>query len=235
MTTPIIDAAAFAERNGLVFHDISLLQQALTHRSYLNEDKSADGHNERLEFLGDAVLELVVTDYLYRNHDNPEGDLTAWRASLVNTEMLAVVADGLGMDEALRMSKGEAKDDNRRARRHLLANAVEAVIGAAYLDRGYEAARDFVLAHVVTHLGEVLEKKLYRDAKSFFQESAQRHRATTPHYAIIEQTGPDHDRQFVVGAYIGSELAATGTGRSKQEAQRAAAEAALAALGWDKR
>ncbi len=224
----------FAQQIGVDFTDNGILEQALTHRSYLNEDRTYKrGHNERLEFLGDAVLELVVTDYLFRNYDNPEGELTAWRASLVNTDMLARVAQDLGINDLLRMSKGEARDTNSRARHHLLANTVEAIIGAIYLDQGYDVARAFILKHVVIYLGDVLEKKLYRDPKSYFQEQAQKHYSTTPHYDVIDEAGPDHDKSFVVGAYIGDELVAKGTGRSKQEAQRSAAEAALLAKDWN--
>lgn len=223
----------FADQIGVVFTDAGLLEQAMTHRSYLNEDRDyTRGHNERLEFLGDAVLELVVTDYLYHNHDNPEGELTAWRASLVNTDMLARVANDLGVNGLLRMSKGEAQDDNSRARHHLLANTIEAIIGALYLDQGYDAARSFILKNIVIYLDEVLAKKLYRDPKSFFQEQAQKHRGTTPHYDVLEEAGPDHEKRFVVGAFIGEELIAKGEGRSKQDAQRTAAEAALAAMQW---
>ncbi len=223
----------FAQHIDVTFNDIALLEQALTHRSYLNEDRSyKNGHNERLEFLGDAVLELVVTDYLYHNYDNPEGELTRWRASLVNTDMLARVAKELGVNDILRMSKGEAQDTNSRARHHILANTIEAIIGAIYLDQGYAAARSFILKKIVIHLEEVLTKKLYRDPKSYFQEQAQKHKNITPHYDVLETTGPDHDKSFVVGAYIGEELIAKGTGRSKQDAQRAAAQAALDAMQW---
>ncbi len=223
----------FAEQIEVEFKDGGLLEQALTHRSYLNEDRSYKrGHNERLEFLGDAVLELVVTDYLYHNHDNPEGEMTAWRASLVNTDMLARVANELGVNDLLRMSKGEAQDSNSRARHHLLANTVEAIIGAIYIDQGYDKARSFILKNIVIHLDEVLAKKLYRDAKSYFQEQAQKHRSLTPHYDVLEETGPDHDKRFVVGAYVGEEMIAKGSGRSKQDAQRSAAEAALTTMGW---
>ncbi len=223
----------FAQRIGVAFDDKGLLEQALTHRSYLNEDRTYKrGHNERLEFLGDAVLELIVTDYLYTHYNNPEGELTAWRASLVNTDMLARVAQELGVNDILRMSKGEAQDSNSRARHHILANAVEAIIGAIYRDQGYDAARSFILNHIIVHLDEVIENKLYRDPKSYFQEQAQKHRRTTPHYEVLDESGPDHDKNFIVGAYIGNDLIAKGAGRSKQEAQRTAAQAALDTMQW---
>jgi len=222
----------FADKIGITFDDITLIQQALTHRSYLNEhrDYSLD-HNERLEFLGDAVLELVVTRYLYDNYSNPEGELTSWRAALVCGEMLAKVSQALGVDEYLLMSRGEAKDTGR-ARQYLLANACESIIGAIYLDQGYDAAKDFITKNIIVHIDEVLKEKLYLDPKSHFQEMAQEKENTTPSYREISETGPDHDKHFVVGAYIGSELVAQGEGKSKQEAQREAARAALKEKGW---
>ncbi len=223
----------FAASLGVTFRNIQYLERALTHRSYLNENRTYDGgHNERLEFLGDAVLELVVTEYLYHHYDNPEGELTAWRAALVNTDMLARVATDMNVASVLRMGRGEAKGDNRRARHHILANTVEAIIGALYLDQGYDAAKAFITQYVLVYLDEVLRKKLYRDPKSYFQEQAQRHRGITPHYDILREEGPDHARQFVAGAFIGEEMIAQGTGQSKQEAQRAAALAALEKMGW---
>ncbi len=224
-----------SKKIGVVFNDIALLQQALTHRSYLNEHRSYKlEHNERLEFLGDAVLELVVTEYLYKNYPNPEGELTNWRAALVNGEMLAKISKKLGVEEFLLMSKGEAKDLGK-ARMYLLANAFEAIIGSIYLDqkeRGYDAAKDFILKNVVSELPEIIEKRLYMDPKSWFQEKAQEETGITPSYRVVEESGPDHDKRFIVGVYLNDKLIATGEGLSKQEAQRNAAAAGLETKGW---
>ncbi|HPX94595.1 MAG TPA: ribonuclease III [Candidatus Moranbacteria bacterium] len=223
---------ALAKKIGVKFKNIELLKQAVTHRSYLNENRSYKlDHNERLEFLGDAVLELIVTEHLYKNYDNPEGELTSWRSALVNGEMLALIATELDVEKHLLMSRGEAKDTGR-ARQYLLANALEAIIGAIYLDQGYEVAKKFVLENVVTKLKEVLEKKLYLDPKSFFQEKAQEAEKITPSYRVMEEWGPDHDKHFIVGVYLGEELVAEGEGNSKQEAQREAARNGLEAKGW---
>ncbi len=224
----------FARNLKVNFRKLDLLKVALTHRSYLNEHPEYKlGHNERLEFLGDAVLELVVTDYLYRNYKNPEGELTAWRAALVNTDMLSRVASGLGVNEILRMGRGEARDAESRARHHLLANTLEAIIGAIYLDQGYIAAKKFIERNVISNLDEILAAKSWRDPKSHFQEEAQKHLGITPHYELIKQEGPDHGRVFTVGAYLGKDLVCTGTGSSKQEAQRDAARKAVKKKGWD--
>ena len=225
-----------AKKIGVKFNDLNLLEQAVTHRSYLNEHRDYKlEHNERLEFLGDAVLELVVTEHLYNNYpSNPEGEMTNWRAALVNGEMLAIISRELGVEEHLKMSRGEAKDTGR-ARQYLLANAFEAITGAIYLDqktKGYAVCRKFILKYVVTKLPNIIEKKLYLDAKSRFQEEAQERSGLTPSYRVLEETGPDHDKKFVVGAYIGEDLAAKGEGLSKQEAQRNAAEKALEEKGW---
>jgi len=215
------------------FKDINLLQQALTHRSYLNEHRDYKlEHNERLEFLGDAVLELVVTEYLYNNYKNPEGELTSWRAALVNGENLAIISKKLGVEEFLMMSKGEAKDTGR-ARQYLMANAMEAIIGAIYLDRGYDKAKDFILKNVVVSLDSVLENKSYMDPKSYFQERSQDVVKVTPMYKVLEEKGPDHDKHFVVGVFLNDELVAKGEGNSKQEAQREAAKNGLEAKGWE--
>ncbi|KKW06274.1 MAG: Ribonuclease 3 [Candidatus Moranbacteria bacterium GW2011_GWE1_49_15] len=223
---------SLAKRIGVEFTDQSLLQQAVTHRSFLNENRDYKlDHNERLEFLGDAVLELIVTEYLYKNYANPEGELTAWRSSLVNGEMLASIAKGLGVEDFLMMSKGEAKDTGR-ARQYLLANAMEAIIGAIYIDHGYDEAKKFVLENVVVKLDEILEKKLYLDPKSYFQEKSQENEKITPSYRVVKEWGPDHDRHFIVGVYLGDELIAKGEGTSKQEAQREAAKNGLDAKGW---
>lgn len=223
---------SLAKKIGVSFKEISLLQQAVTHRSYLNENRSYElDHNERLEFLGDAVLELIVTEYLYGNFSNPEGELTSWRSALVNGEMLAKVAQEIGVEKYLMMSRGEAKDVGR-ARQYLLANALEAIIGAIYLDQGYEIAKKFVLSKVVVNLKEILEKKLYLDPKSYFQEKAQESNKLTPSYRVMKEWGPDHDKHFVVGVFLGSDLVAEGEGNSKQEAQREAARIGLEAKGW---
>lgn len=221
-----------AKKIGVKLDNIELLKQAVTHRSYLNENRSYElDHNERLEFLGDAVLELIITEHLYNNYENPEGELTSWRSALVNGEMLAKVASGLGVEKYLLMSRGEAKDTGR-ARQYLLANALEAIIGAIYLDQGYEVAKKFVLENVAIKLNEILEKKLYLDPKSFFQEKAQENSKVTPSYRVTKEWGPDHDKHFIVGVYLGEELVAEGEGNSKQEAQREAARKGLEAKNW---
>jgi ribonuclease-3 len=223
---------SLAEKIGVKFDKIELLQQAVTHRSYLNENRNYElDHNERLEFLGDAVLELIVTKYLYNKFTNPEGELTSWRSSLVNGEMLSKIAKNIGVEKYLLMSRGEAKDKGR-ARQYLLANAMEAIIGAIYLDQGYEQAEKFVIREVVVELSEILDKKLYLDPKSFFQEKAQENNKLTPSYRVIKEWGPDHDKHFIVGVYLGSELVAEGEGNSKQEAQREAARLGLESKNW---
>lgn len=215
------------------FGDKRLLLSAVTHRSYLNEHREAtQDHNERLEFLGDAVLELVVTDYLYRKYpEKPEGELTAVRAALVNTVSLSESAQKMGLNEFLLMSKGEAKDTGR-ARQYILANAFEAVIGAIYLDLGYDEARRFIGDQLFQKTDKIVEKRLWQDAKSRFQELSQDKVSITPTYELISQVGPDHDRTFTVGVYLRSEKIAEGQGRSKQEAEQDAAENAIEAKEW---
>jgi len=214
------------------FKNIDLLRTAVTHRSYINEHRSYKlDHNERLEFLGDAVLELVVTDYLYLNFPNPEGELTNWRAALVNKDMLSKVSRELGVEVFLQMSRGEAKDTGR-AREYLLANAFEAITGAIYLDQGYGAAEKFIKENILSRLEEVIKSKAYIDPKSNFQEEAQARVGITPSYRVISESGPDHDKKFVVGVYLGDEEVAQGEGNSKQQAQREAAKAGLEAKGW---
>ncbi|MFA5076741.1 MAG: ribonuclease III [Patescibacteria group bacterium] len=223
----------FEEKNELKFNDLNLLRQALVHRSYLNENPDFElDHNERLEFLGDAVLELIVTQYLYNNYPNPEGELTNWRASLVNAKMLAKIAKGLDIDSYLYLSRGESKDGNSKAREYILANAFEALIGALYLDQGYDQTKNFIAKKLLPELPYILENQLYKDPKSLFQEIAQEKIGITPHYEVLEETGPDHSRHFVVGIYIEKELIAKGEGSSKQEAQEQAARAGLVAKGW---
>ncbi len=219
---------------GFVFEDKDLLRQALVHRSYLNEHRDFElDHNERMEFLGDAVLELVSTEYLYNNFSNPEGELTNFRSALVNGKMLARVADEIGLGEYLLMSRGEERDTGK-ARQYLLANAFEAVTGAIYLDKGYDAAKKFITDNVLVHMDDVLEDKLYRDPKSQFQEKAQEDVGITPAYRVEKEWGPDHDRHFIVGIYLDKEKVAEGEGTSKQAAQRKAAEKGLEVKGWDK-
>ncbi|KKU13128.1 MAG: Ribonuclease 3 [Parcubacteria group bacterium GW2011_GWC2_45_7] len=212
----------------VTFKNQDLLKQALVHRSYLNENPAFHlPNNERLEFLGDAVLELVVTEYIYANYPNPEGELTNWRAALVNAKMLSEVASDLELEDFLFLSRGESKDSGSKARQIILANAFEAVVGAIYLDRGIESCREFIKREVLTKLPHIIEYGLYVDAKSHFQELVQDKLAITPNYKVLEEKGPDHAKWFKIGAYIGESLVATGEGASKQEAQMAAAEAAL--------
>lgn len=215
------------EKLGFEYKDINLLITALTHRSYVNEHKkSVSEHNERLEFLGDAVLELSVTDYLFRNFSEPEGILTSWRASLVRTESIGDAGDKLGYEKLLRMSKGE-RNGSLRARQQILANAFEAVIGSIYLERGYSDADAFIKKHILSKLDGILESGSWRDPKSHLQEVSQRIDSQTPVYKVLEETGPDHDKTFVLGVFIGSILMGQGTGPSKQAAQQEAARAAL--------
>jgi len=215
------------------FNDKDLLKQSLVHRSYLNENPGFNlKDNERLEFLGDAVLEMVVTQYLYDNYPNPEGELTNWRASLVNSKMLAKVANQLKLNNDLLLSKGESKDVGR-ARQYILANAVEALIGAIYLDQGYEKSCEFIKREIIKELPEIIEKKLYHDPKSLFQEKAQEKTGITPSYEVIREWGPDHAKNFIIGVYLGEKLIAQGQGISKQEAQEKAAMAGLKKKKWN--
>lgn len=219
---------------GFKFKDENLLKQALVHRSYLNENPSFEtGHNERLEFLGDAVLELVVTEFLYLKFtDRPEGDLTSWRASLVNSKMLYEITPALGIEEFLYLSKGEARDKNKKSRQFILADAVEAIIGAVYLDQGMVVAKKFIVENIISQLDKILTNQTFLDPKSYFQEKAQETRAITPHYEILKEEGPDHDKIFTVGLYLGEELICEGQGSSKQEAQVQAAAAGIKKLNW---
>ncbi len=212
---------------GFEFTDIQLLITALTHRSYVNEHKkSVSEHNERLEFLGDAVLELVVTDFLFKNYKEPEGILTSWRAALVRTESIGAAGDKLGYEPLVRMSRGE-KQGSDRARQQILANAFEAVIGAIYLERGYDDAAVFIHTHITSKLDAILQAGTWRDAKSHLQEVSQRFDNQTPQYRVIEEVGPDHDKVFTLGVYVKDTLLGKGSGPSKQVAQQAAAQAAL--------
>jgi ribonuclease-3 len=229
------DFKTFAKQLGVNFLDIGLLKTACTHRSYLNEVKSAKiEHNERLEFLGDAVLELVVTDFLYKKYPKKnEGDLTAYRSALVNTNSLSRVADHIGINEYLILSKGEAKDTGR-ARAIILADAVEAIIGAVYLDQGYETAEAFIARSILEFIKieDIISNKLWLDAKSRFQERAQEVVGQTPIYKTVKETGPDHDKQFTIGVFIGDTQVALGMGPSKNEAEQKAAEKAIEVKGW---
>ncbi|OHA00358.1 MAG: ribonuclease III [Candidatus Sungbacteria bacterium RIFCSPHIGHO2_02_FULL_47_11] len=227
------DPTQFEEKLALKFNNKDLLQQALTHRSYLNERPSfCLGHNERLEFLGDAVLELVVTEELYgRFPEKPEGELTSFRAALVNSKMLSDVSVDLGINEFLLLSRGEAKDTGR-ARQFILANAFEALVGAIYLDQGYGAASSFIKRVLLGRLDEVLDKKLYKDPKSLFQEEAQERVGITPNYEVVNDWGPDHDKHFIVGVFLGKEKVAEGEGPSKQLAQEEAARNGLNTKNW---
>lgn len=224
---------AFAAKIGVAFADIALLREAFTHRSYLNEHRGTEmRHNERLEFLGDAVLELVITDYLFHKcPDEPEGKMTAYRSALVNTNSIAESAVEWGMNEYLLLSKGEAKDTGR-ARQYILANTFEAVIGAIYLDQKYDAAKGFIERSLFQKLDGIIAGRTWQDAKSRFQEAAQERVGITPSYSVEKESGPDHDKKFVVGVYVGSECVATGEGRSKQDAEQAAAQAALERKKW---
>lgn len=215
------------------FKDDQLLRQAMVHRSYLNENPDFPlGHNERLEYLGDAVLELVVSDYLYHHYPNPEGDLTNWRASLVNAKSLSAVAKDLNLDEWLMLSRGESKDRDSKARQNIHANTIEAIIGALYLDGGIAAAQKFITDRILIKLPNILEQQLYIDPKSRFQEMSQEIIGVTPSYKVLKEWGPDHEKRFLVGIYLGDEQVATGEGQSKQEAQVAAAYQGLIAKGW---
>lgn len=222
------------KRFGVSFHNKELLREALTHRSYVNEDPSWPvGHNERLEFLGDAVLELVVTEFLFGKFPaSPEGELTGLRAALVNTDMLFQRAFEIGLNDVLLLSHGEAKDTGR-ARQYLLANAFEALIGALYLDQGYGAAKEFLARVLFPQIDNVLKNRLWKDAKSSFQEEAQERVGVTPSYQVLREWGPDHAKHFVIGVFLGDEKIAEGEGASKQEAETAAATNALEVKGWE--
>ncbi len=227
------DFSQFEKKVGINFHNKKLLKEAFTHRSYINENRKCGWfHNERLEFLGDAVLELVATDYLfYKYPESAEGELTSYRAALVNTQSISEGASLWGMNEYLLLSKGEAKDVGK-ARHFILANTFEAVIGAIYLDQGYETAQDFIAKSLFHKTDEMVKKELWKDAKSRFQEKAQEIVEITPSYSIQKEVGPDHDKQFTVGVFIGDEKVAEGVGMSKQEAEQKAAQKALEIKGW---
>jgi len=234
MTQDNKDFSQLEEKIGITFNNKDLLEQAVVHRSYLNENPDFHlGNNERLEFLGDAVLEIIVTEYLYYNFpDKGEGELTNFRASLVNTHLLAMVAREIDLENFLYLSKGEAKDRNEKAKRSIFADTIEAIVGAIYLDQGKASAEKFIREKIVEKLDHILENKLYLDSKSKFQEKAQEKYGITPHYKVLEETGPDHDKTFKIGLYLGEKMVASATGSSKQEAQINAAEEGLKKENW---
>ena len=229
----MIDFKEFEKKTKIVFKDKNLLKQAFIHRSYINENTNTGlSHNERLEFLGDAVLELSVTDFLYKKYPGyTEGELTALRSSLVNAIIVSEIATKVGMNDFLLLSKGESKD-NGKARQYILANTFEAYIGAVYLDQGYDMADKFITKYLLPEIDEIVSKKLWRDAKSLVQEKAQEFVGFTPSYKVLHEVGPDHDKHFTVGINFGGELIAEGKGKSKQEAEQKAAEAALKLKDW---
>jgi ribonuclease III len=223
----------FEKKIGIEFIDNDLLQQAFIHRSFINENyRTGLAHNERLEFLGDAVLELSVTDFLFRKFKNKqEGELTAHRAALVNAVTLSEVATDLGINEYLYLSKGESKDTGR-ARQSILADAFEAIVGAIYMEKGYESADKFIQKFLLVRLDEVISRGLLKDAKSKVQEKSQDIYGVTPMYKVVRETGPDHDKKFIIAIYFGTEKVAEGDGKSKQEGEQMAAQRAIEAKGW---
>ncbi len=227
------DFTPFEDSIGISFTNKDILKHAFIHRSYINENpKSGLEHNERLEFLGDAVIELVVTDYLFRTYPtHHEGDLTAYRSALVNAVIMGEVARDLGMNDYLLLSKGEQKDTGR-ARQTILANAYESFVGALYLDQGYTVCDTFVSRTLLSKLDDIIKNKSWKDAKSQIQEEAQERLGVTPAYRVVAETGPDHDKYFTIGVFFGEKKIAEGKGRSKQEGEQAAALAALEAKGW---
>lgn len=229
----MIDFTEFEKKTKIVFKDKDLLKQAFIHRSYINENpKTGMAHNERLEFLGDAVLELIVTDFLYKKFPTyTEGELTALRSALVNAVIISEVATAVGMNDFLLLSKGETKDKGK-ARQYILANTYEAYIGAMYLDQGYDMVDKFIHQTLLPKTDEIVNKKLWRDAKSLIQEKAQEYVSVTPAYKVLSEAGPDHDKHFTVGVYFGKDLIADGKGKSKQEAEQKAAENALKLKNW---
>ncbi|MCK5059807.1 MAG: ribonuclease III [Candidatus Pacebacteria bacterium] len=229
----MIDFSKFEEKVGISFKDKGLLTQAFVHRSYINENKDAGlDHNERLEFLGDAVLELITTEHLFSVYkQKPEGELTSYRAALVNAQTLSQVGTNLGINDFLLLSRGEAKDTGR-ARQYIIANTIEALIGALYLDQGYESAQKFVTSHIFPLIEELIEQKGFVDSKSLFQEKAQEEDGITPSYKVIKESGPDHDKDFVVGVFLNDKKIASGEGSSKQSAEQDAAKNALVKKGW---
>jgi ribonuclease-3 len=227
------DFVRFEEISGITFKNKELLKRAFTHRSYLNENRDSESsHNERLEFLGDAVLELMVTEYLFEKYpDSNEGDLTAYRASLVNAITLSEAAQKINVNDFLLLSKGETKDTGK-ARQYILANTMEAIIGAIYLDQGYDSAKYFISKNLFHLIDKIVAEKSWIDAKSKFQEKAQEKESLTPMYKSLKEEGPDHDKKFTIGVYLDKDLIAEGVGMSKQEAEQEAARKALEVKGW---
>ncbi len=229
------DLQDFQNSLGIKFDDENLLKRAFIHRSYLNEHPNLKlEHNERLEFLGDAVVELIITDYLYKNFKDPEGKLTSWRAALVNSDMMSEISERIKIGDFLMLSRGEARD-TERARQYILADALEALIGALYLDRGYQECEKFVHKYIIPELPKIIAEKKYMDDKSYFQEKAQEETGITPCYQVLKEWGPDHARHFGVGVFLKEDLIGEGEGLSKQEAEQKAAGKALAKMGWDKK
>lgn len=229
----MIKFSDFEKKTKITFKDKDLLEQAFIHRSYINENpKTKLSHNERLEFLGDAVLELIVTNFLYKKYPTyTEGELTALRSALVNAVIISEVALKIGMNDYLLLSKGEKKD-NGKARQYILANTYEAYIGALYLDQGVDAVEGFLSKTLLMKTEEIVNKKLWRDAKSLVQEKAQEFLNVTPAYKVLQESGPDHDKHFTLGIYFGKDLVGEGKGKSKQEAEQSAALAALKVKNW---
>ncbi|MFA7192418.1 MAG: ribonuclease III [Candidatus Paceibacterota bacterium] len=229
----MIDFTQFEKEVDIIFNDKRLLEQAFIHRSYINENSGSRlSHNERLEFLGDAVLELAVTNYLYLKYPKcDEGELTAYRSALVNAVIIGEVAGGLGMNNYLLLSKGEAKDTGK-ARSYILANTYEAYVGAVYLDQGYGVAEEFIARTLFGKIDMIVAKKLWRDAKSLVQEKSQEYVGVTPSYKVVNESGPDHDKHFTIAIFFGDDRIAEGKGKSKQEAEQSAARNALEAKGW---
>ncbi len=227
------DFEAFEESIGVKFKNKNLLTQAFIHRSYINENpKFKLSHNERLEFLGDAVLELVSTDFLYKKFkDSPEGELTAYRSALVNANIISEIATELNVNEYLLLSKGESKDIGK-ARQYILANTYEAIVGAIYLDLGYDEARVFIERTLLPRIDDIVANKLWRDSKSLVQEKAQEYTGITPAYRVMHESGPDHDKRFTVGLFLGGDMIAEGKGKSKQEAEQDAAKMSLIKKKW---
>lgn len=229
----MIDFSQFEKKTNIIFNDKKLLEQAFIHRSYINENTGSKlSHNERLEFLGDAVLELIVTDYLYKKYsEKDEGELTAYRSSLVNATICGEIASDLGMNDYLLLSKGEAKDIGK-ARGYILANTYEAYVGAVYLDQGYDVAKDFIAKTIFDKIETIVAQKLWRDPKSLVQEKAQEYLNVTPSYKVLHESGPDHDKYFTIGIFFGEGCVAEGKGKSKQEAEQDAAHKALEIKEW---
>lgn len=229
----MIDFSQFEKKTNIIFKNKKLLEQAFIHRSYINENTGSKlCHNERLEFLGDAVLELIITDYLYNKYpDKNEGDLTAYRSSLVNAVIIGEVALSLGMNEYLLLSKGEAKDIGK-ARGYILANTYEAYVGAVYLDRGYDVVKEFIAKTLFSRIDTIIAKKLWKDPKSLIQEKSQEYLNVTPSYKVLHEAGPDHDKYFTIGVFFRDDCIAEGKGNSKQEAEQNAAQKALEIKEW---